>query len=80
MADVVLSFTIADAKVQEAVEAFCAMYPNATNEEWWTGDPLSDGAWVKWRIRKWVNDTINSGRKVLHQQNNPAPEEADFAE
>ena len=79
MADTVITFTIPSAKVAEAVAAFLAMYPNVTGDPLlWDGDPLTDGAWVKHRIRQWVSDTINDGRRHLHRVNNPEPTPEDF--
>lgn len=74
MADVVLSYTIPEAKVSEAVDAFCAAYPNPE------GSGLTDGQWVKYRIRLWINEAVNTGRKILNRQNHPDPSSEDFAE
>ena len=81
MPDVVITFTIPAGKVAEAVEAFCAVHPNITGDPLqWDGDQLSDGNWVKWRIKQWVNDVVNQGRRHVHRVNNPEPTDGDFAE
>ncbi|MHC4225660.1 MAG: hypothetical protein ACYSUN_16840 [Planctomycetota bacterium] len=81
MADVVITFTIPDAKVAEALPAFLVIHPNITSDPTqWSDPPLTDGQWVKYRIRQWVNEQVNEGRRHLHHVNNPEPIDGEFAE
>ena len=79
MPDLTLTITIPEAKRAEAVAAFLVRFPNITNDpSQWKGQILTDSQWFTRRIRMWVNEQINDGRRHLHRVNNPEPGDDEF--
>jgi len=65
MADIVLSYTIPEAKVSTAMEGYLKVYPNLEKEE--DGETLkyTDAQWVKEHIRRLVIRQIHRGLQLI---------------
>jgi len=62
MADINITLTIPDAKVNNARAGFLRMYPNISNP------PVSDTEWVGQVIKRWLNDVLNKGYTLAHRE------------
>lgn len=62
MADLVISFTIPDAKVATAKQQFLTVHPNRS------GGSMTDNQWIKHVIKMYINDTVRQGKLELEQQ------------
>lgn len=80
MADLVITITIPDAKVQKARAAFLSVYPNEsadpTSPYYDPSDPngMPDRRWVQLKTREWLRDIIQVGMDREHDAARPAPD------
>ena len=65
MADLVLSFTIPDAKVNTAKLQFLAAFPKPSKEPFTS---MTDSQWIKWYIKQEVNGWIQRGKYILEEE------------